>query len=102
MIRLFTGLSALALLAGCIPPQGISSEDLEGFDLAVASIGCVLQTERQYLPVELQTGLTRDQVVEVAAYKVSIRQAVSLEDGGVRSVVGACEPVEAPAEPVET
>jgi hypothetical protein len=93
MIRLFTALGALSLVAACeIPPQGVSQTDIANFDAAVASIGCNLVGESDYLPVELQTGLTRQQVVEVAQYRVAAEAAVNLEGGGVRLVTGDCAP----------
>jgi hypothetical protein len=96
MKKTLTALAALGFAAACVPPEGVTPEDLLSFDAAVASIGCELSTERHYLPVELQTGLTREKVIEVAQYKVTQEQAVSLSNGGVRSVVGSCAP-EAPA-----
>ena len=44
------------------------------------------------LPVELQTGMPRATLTEIAQYKVSIDQAVPLEGGGVRLVTGLCTP----------
>ena len=55
-------IAALGLTACAIPPQGVSTQNLAEFDAAVASIGCRLVTEADYLPVELQTGLSREQV----------------------------------------
>ena len=94
----FAALATLGLTAACaMPPEGVDDAALAAFDNAVASVGCVLQTERQYLPVELQTGLTREQVQEVAAYRIALEEAVALESGGVRLVSGACTPpAEAP------
>lgn len=84
---------ALGFLAACaIPPQGVSQEDIANFDTAVASIGCELVGESDYLPVELQTGLTREQVIQVAQYRVAAEAAVSLENGGVRLITGDCAP----------
>ncbi|MBV2360561.1 hypothetical protein KUH32_12305 [Thalassococcus sp. CAU 1522] len=93
--------AALVLLAGCIPPQGTTAEDLAMFDEAVISIGCNLQTEAHFQPVELQTGLPRDTVVKIANYKVSTKEAVVLEEGGFRLVTGPCTPAPAPAAPAE-
>ena len=51
-------LPALALTAACaMPPEGTDEQDLANFDAAVASVGCDLRTESEYLAVELQTGL---------------------------------------------
>ena len=91
--RVFTPLAALGLLAACVmPPEGVSQEGLVMFDEAVASVGCELVGESDYLPVELQTGLTREQVLKTAAFRVASEQAVKLENGGVRLITGACAP----------
>ncbi|GAA4223718.1 hypothetical protein GGQ68_004564 [Sagittula marina] len=101
MMKLVLALPALALTAGCVElgmaPEGATPEVLAAWDASVASIGCDLVNESDYLPVELQTGLPREKVIEIAQYKVARDQAVSLENGGVRSVVGACVPVTEPA-----
>ncbi|CUH80283.1 hypothetical protein [Tropicibacter naphthalenivorans] len=87
--------AALGMTAACVmPPKDVTQQDLEQFDAAVASIGCDLVGESDYLPVELQTGLTREKLLEVASYKVSTDEAVSLENGGVRLVTGVCTPKE--------
>jgi alkylhydroperoxidase family enzyme len=89
--RVLAGVSALGLLAACaMPPQGVSAQDLLNYDEAVASIGCSLVGESDYLPVELQTGLTREQVIAISQYKIAIEQAVALENGGVKLVTGVC------------
>nr|WP_119839662.1 hypothetical protein [Pseudooceanicola algae] len=81
----------LALTAGCaMPPEDVSAEQIGNFDAAVASIGCELRTERDYLPVELQTGMTRDQTIAMAQYRIAMGEAVSLGDGAVRLTTGAC------------
>ncbi len=91
MIRVTAGLSTLALLGACaIPPQGVTQTDLQFFDEAVASIGCSLETEADYLPVELQTGLTRETVQKIAAFKVAADQAETLPSGGIKLTTGAC------------
>jgi len=93
--KLFLCVPALAL-AGCVElgmaPQDTTPEMLAQWDAAVASIGCDLVAESDYLPVELQTGIPRQKLIEIAQYKIQKKQAVSLEGGGVRSVVGACAP----------
>ena len=88
-----------ALLAGCVETTttgaggGLSMEDnAANFDSAVASIGCDLKFESDYLPVELQTGMNREEIQKVAASKVRRGQAVALSGGGIRSTVGACAP----------
>lgn len=78
-------------LAGCdVPPQGTSAEDVAKYQKAVASIGCVMRSEADYLPVELQAGLTRQQTKDITAFHLSTGKAVKLEGGGVKLTVGAC------------
>lgn len=91
--RVFAPLAGLGLLTACaMPPEGVSQEDLVAFDEAVASIGCDLVGESDYLPVELQTGMTREQVIQTASFRVASEQAVKLENGGVRLITGSCAP----------
>ena len=91
--RFVATLAGLGLLTACaLPPEGVSEADLVAFDEAVASIGCDLVDETDYLPVELQTGLTREQVIEVAQFRLAAEQAVSLSNGGIRLITGACAP----------
>lgn len=97
MIRRAALLLAPLTLAACVETTGTQTgrtpaEDSANFDAAVASIGCDLKFEKDYLPVELQTGMSRDEVLKTAATKVRRGEAVSLQGGGVRSVVGACAP----------
>ena len=98
MKKTFAALAAIGLTAACVPPQGVTQEDMARWDAAVASIGCDLVDEGDYLPVELQTGMPREKITEIAQYKVSIKEAVGLSNGGVRLVTGTCTP-SAPAEP---
>ena len=91
--RLLALFTALGFVAACaLPPQGVTQQDLANFDLAVASIGCDLIGESDYLPVELQTGLTRQQVIDTAQFRLATDAAVQLENGGVRLVTGDCAP----------
>ncbi|MFP7570796.1 hypothetical protein [Marivita sp. S2033] len=84
---------AVGLLAACeMPPQGVTPDDLANFDMAVASIGCDLVSESDYLPVELQTGLTREQVIETAQFRLATDAAVQLDNGGIRLISGPCAP----------
>ena len=93
MIRVLPALGALGLVAACaMPPKGVTQQDMASFDAAVASIGCELVGESDYLPVELQTGLTREQVVEMAQFRVATEAAVALDSGGVRLITGDCAP----------
>lgn len=92
-------LAAAGLTAACLPPQGVTKEDLALWDAAVASIGCDLVDESDYQPVELQTGMPREKLQDVAQYKINTKEAVSLSNGGVRLVTGSCTAKEAtPAE----
>lgn len=78
-------------LAACdVPPEGTTVEDVSRFEAAAATIGCDLVTEADYLPVELQAGLTREQSTAMAAYMVSTGKAVRLSNGGIRVTTGAC------------
>ncbi|WP_246162326.1 hypothetical protein [Roseovarius faecimaris] len=87
------GLAGLMVLAGCeVPPQGTSAEDVARFQAAVASIGCEMVGESDYLPVELQAGLTRQQATDLVSFHLATGKAVELESGGARLVVGDCTP----------
>ena len=97
MKKLVTALAALGLTAACVPPQGVTTADLAAFDAAVASIGCDLAEEKHYQPVELQTGIPREKLQEIGSYKLSQKEAVSLSNGGIRLVTGACTPEPEPA-----
>ena len=88
---LFIG--AATLLAGCVlPPDDVTEADLAAFDAAVASFGCDLVRKRHYLPVELQTGMSREKLIEVAQYRVALEQAQMVEGGGIRLITGQCAP----------
>lgn len=96
----------LSALSGCNPemqsfflglPKDVTTEDLPIFDDAVASIGCKLVDESDYLPVEFQTGFPRAKVQSIATYKVGKGEAVMLENGGFQLVSGPCPPLPAPA-----
>ncbi|WP_371223555.1 hypothetical protein [Roseovarius sp. 2305UL8-3] len=81
----------VAALAGCdIPPQGTNAEDVANYQAAVASIGCVMFSESDYLPVELQAGLTREQSQALTSFHLGTGKAVKTEEGGVRLTVGDC------------
>jgi hypothetical protein len=85
------GSSALFALAGCdIPPEGTTAENIAEYELAVASIGCELVGESDYLPVEFQAGLTREQSTAITSYMLSTGKAERLPDGGVKLITGAC------------
>lgn len=97
MKRTAFALVSVGLIAGCVLPEGVTEEDLSAFDAAVASIGCDLADESDYLPVELQTGMPREKLITVAQFKVEQKEAVALSNGGVRLVTGACAPKAEPA-----
>ncbi|MCA0964891.1 hypothetical protein [Salipiger bermudensis] len=84
----------LIATAGCLalPPQGIEDAQLRAFDEAVASIGCNLDYEADYLAVELQTGLAREQVQQVANYRIAAGAGESSAAGGFRLTTGSCAP----------
>ena len=87
------GFAGLIALAGCeIPPQGTNAEDVARFQTAVASIGCEMVGESDYLPVELQAGLTRQQTTDLVAFHLATEKAVELENGGARLTIGDCAP----------
>jgi hypothetical protein len=88
---------APAILLGCVdvPATGSATSAVDhsaNFDAAVASIGCELKFESDYLPVELQTGMSREDLQKMAAIKVRRGHAVALGGGGIRSTVGSCDP----------
>ena len=84
-------LGAILAVAGCgVPPEGTNQGDVARFEAAVASIGCTLRTEADYLPVELQSGLTREQTTKLASFVASTDRAVRLEGGGIKLTTGAC------------
>lgn len=87
---LMAGLTVLMAAACAMPPQGVPGDAVTSYDAAVASIGCNLRTEQDYLPVELQTGMTREQVLQMTAYKLANKQAVKMPDGTVTLQTGAC------------
>jgi hypothetical protein len=90
-VRVPGAFAAVGVLGACaFPPQGVSTQNIADFDAAVASIGCRLVTEPDYLAVELQSGLTREQTRDLAQYKLAADQAESLESGGIVLTTGAC------------
>ncbi len=90
-IKFWGACALVGVLAGCdMPPEGTSVEDVARFETAVASVGCDLIGESDYLPVELQTGLTREQSTAMAGHLVATDKAVRLSNGGIRVTTGAC------------
>ncbi|NCQ24230.1 MAG: hypothetical protein COW54_02000 [Rhodobacteraceae bacterium CG17_big_fil_post_rev_8_21_14_2_50_63_15] len=92
MIRKVVFSSAgLALATACsLPPQGVSPQQLALYDAAAASVGCTMVSESDYLAAELQTGLSRQQLLDITAYKLSSGAAERLPGGGVKLTKGAC------------
>jgi len=88
LMRMMWGLG-LVPLAACAP-QGTTQQNLADYEAAVASIGCELVTEADYLPVELQAGLTREQATAITQYMVASGRAKRLESGGIRLKTGGC------------
>ena len=88
---------ALALTAACDATMttgagtGMPADAAVAYDAAVASVGCTLRSEKDYLPVELQTGLTREQVLQITSARLARKQAVKLPDGTVQLTTGACK-----------
>jgi hypothetical protein len=86
-------LAALPLASACaLPPEGTTEADRAAYDAAVASVGCTLRTDADYAPVELQTGLTRQQIMDISRYRVAQERAVPTPEGGVRLTAGPCAP----------
>jgi len=105
MKKLLIVLGATALLSACddatlatIPGTDQYQSrlaEVSAWERAVASVGCRIGTEAQFLPVELQTGLTRARVSEILSQKISAGEAVAMENGGYRYVAGPCTPAAA-------
>jgi len=86
-----TVLGSLGAVAACAArPPGITAEDGARFDTAVASLGCTLRSEGDYLAMEMQTGLARQSLLDLAAYRLSTGEAERQPDGGVKLTTGAC------------
>ncbi len=85
-------LPLLTSVSGCLAlaPQGVGPEGIAAFDTAVKSVGCNLIVEGDYLATELQTGMTRQQVVQMINYKVALQQAKKRPEGGFTFTSGAC------------
>lgn len=90
-LRLAITVSALGLVAACaLPPQSVTQQNIADYEAAVASIGCVMAHESDFLPVELQAGLTRQQALDITKYQIAAGNAVRLSTGGVKLITGAC------------
>lgn len=91
MTKYLVSLPLIGFLAACaMPPSGVPADANGAYDAAVASVGCKLRSEKDYLPVELQTGMSREQVLQMTSFKLANKQAVKLEDGSVQLTTGAC------------
>lgn len=98
----FMGVALVFGLAGCVPDSGVaplgippnstSQTDIANYEVAVASIGCNLVSEADYEPVQIQTGLTREQVVSITQYQLQAGKAARIQGGGVQLQTGACKP----------
>jgi hypothetical protein len=83
-------LAAVPLAACSVRPDGVSETQEADYIAAVASIGCEMKYESDFLPVELQAGLTREQVMALNAHMLSTDRAVKLEEGGMTLRTGGC------------
>lgn len=96
-------LAALPLLAACaLPPEDTTEADRANFDAAVASVGCTLRDDSDYAPVELQTGLTREQIMAISDYRIAQERAEATPEGGVRLLTGPCAPAAESEQAAET
>jgi len=82
---------ALGFLAACaVPPASVGPQMVDAYDAAVASIGCEMVNEPQYRAVEFQTGMTREQTIEMGQYRMAAGAAEPIPGGGVRLTSGPC------------
>jgi len=89
-VSALSGLALMSLAACDVPPEGTTPENIAEYELAVTSIGCELVSESDYLPVEFQAGLTREQSTAITSYMLSTGKAERLPEGGVKLTTGAC------------
>ena len=82
--------AGLVLTACAAPPTRTHAQDIANYEAAVASIGCSLVTEPDYLAVGLQTGLSREQLLAMTQYQLTARRATSLPEGGIKLTTGVC------------
>ncbi len=90
--------AALTLVAACdesatlTSQTGVTSENRQDYLFALASVGCVLNDQRQYGAVEFQADLTREQMLEITAYYLRRGQAERIPDTeAVRITTGPCK-----------
>lgn len=75
-----------------MPPEGLGPEAVAMYDAAVASVGCEMINEPHYAAVEIQTGMTREQTIEMGQYRMAAEAAEPIEGGGLRLTTGPCAP----------
>ncbi|MGR3618087.1 MAG: hypothetical protein ACU0AX_01195 [Roseovarius sp.] len=78
------------LVACAAPPPGTTQEGAARFAAAAARLGCTPRDGGDYLAREIQTGPARQQLLDLAAYRLSTGGAKRLPDGGVKLTTGAC------------
>ncbi|MEO1733222.1 MAG: hypothetical protein AAFR45_06290 [Pseudomonadota bacterium] len=88
-------LVSAGLLAACddaaLSQSGITGEVRQDYLAAVASVGCVLNDERQYGAVEFQADITRDQTIEITQYYLRRGLADRIaETEAIRIKAGPC------------
>jgi hypothetical protein len=89
--RFSVALVGFGLLAGCVvPPQGTTRDDLAIYEGAARTLNCTLVTEGDFLAMEMQTGLARQQLLDITGRYLSTGGAERLPDGGVKLTTGAC------------
>ncbi len=91
LTHLAAACGTLGFLAACAtPPTGVGPQMVGAYDAAVASIGCEMVNEPQYRAVEFQTGMTREQTIEMGQYRMAAGAAEPIPGGGVRLTSGPC------------
>ena len=91
LLKVLAAGTALLALAACeMPPEGISEDGRAFFDEAVTSINCRIVDEGDIAAVMFQTGLSREQVLELMGFRVRSEDMVPLEGGGYLLVTGEC------------
>nr|WP_247651025.1 hypothetical protein [Roseovarius autotrophicus] len=79
------------MVAGCVvPPEGTTRDDLTRYEEAAKSLDCTLVTEGDFLAMEMQTGLVRQQLLDITGRYLSTGGAERLPGGGVKLTTGAC------------
>lgn len=64
-------------------PEGVTGENVADYMVVSASIGCELRYESDYLPIDFQAGLSREQTLAITNYMLSTDQTVPIQGGGV-------------------